>query len=270
MGRKRRGKKDKRNKKHKRSRKIVWLEDDIVVWSDRKVKRCWKCNEPFEGRRSLVVFNGKKKRSRATCLRCAGLDAFGFLPAGSSKLTRRASKYSSQRAVVVRRRGKFTQRFGILVEREAIVEACDECEVDIPAGAFEPIGGTKTVLPPTGAQPAAGRSRTKKPKTAAKPTPKKQRKKKRKSRRSAAKTPLTGRSMPEPATDKQTYRDRLARAIREAFPDCSPRLADQVADFAINGEGLQFAPPNLDDLGPETVGPMVSRYLRRRALRRRK
>lgn len=62
------------------------------------------------------------------CLRCAGLDDLEFLPSGNALLTRRAKAKSARTAVVVRfsRTRKRYERQGLLVEREALVEAQSE------------------------------------------------------------------------------------------------------------------------------------------------
>jgi hypothetical protein len=57
-----------------------------------------------------------------------------FLPSGDAALTRRASKHSSLKAVVVQwnRRRKRYERRGTLVEPRAIALAEDECAADAP------------------------------------------------------------------------------------------------------------------------------------------
>ncbi len=71
------------------------------------------------------------------CLRCADLDHLVYLPSGNTALTRRASKYSTLRAVVVRfsRSRKRNERQGILVERSALERAECECLADSEARA---------------------------------------------------------------------------------------------------------------------------------------
>ena len=71
------------------------------------------------------------------CLRCADLDHLVYLPSGDTALTRRASKYSTLRAVVVRfsRSRKRNERQGILVERSALERAECECLADSEARA---------------------------------------------------------------------------------------------------------------------------------------
>jgi len=59
------------------------------------------------------------------CLKCAGLGELKFLPSGDAKLTRRATAYSTTRAVVVRfskTRGRY-ERQGLLVDADALAKA---------------------------------------------------------------------------------------------------------------------------------------------------
>jgi len=68
------------------------------------------------------------------CLSCADLDQLVFLPAGDTALTRRARKHSRLAAVVVRfnRPRKRYERQGLLVGREALAQAEQECAEDAP------------------------------------------------------------------------------------------------------------------------------------------
>ena len=68
---------------------------------------------------------------------CADLAHLVFVPAGDAALTRRASKYSSLRAVLVRfsRSRKRYERQGILVEEDALARAERECLADADARA---------------------------------------------------------------------------------------------------------------------------------------
>ena len=72
---------------------------------------------------------------RPLCLACADLDHLVFLPRGDAALTRRASKYSTLRAVVVRfsRSRKRYERQGVLVEESALALAEHECLSDAEA-----------------------------------------------------------------------------------------------------------------------------------------
>src|ERR1700738_424196 len=68
----------------------------------------------------------------ALCLACADLDHLEFLPSGDAAVTRRASKHSKLKAVVLqwsRTRHRY-ERQGILAETEAIEKAETECLAD--------------------------------------------------------------------------------------------------------------------------------------------
>ena len=72
---------------------------------------------------------------RPLCLTCADLDHLVFLHRGDTALTRRASKHSTLRAVVVRfsRSRNRYERQGVLVEEEALERAERECLADADA-----------------------------------------------------------------------------------------------------------------------------------------
>lgn len=69
------------------------------------------------------------------CLACADLDHLVFLPRGDAALTRRATRYSTLRAVVVRfsRSRRRYERQGVLVEERALARAEQECLSDAEA-----------------------------------------------------------------------------------------------------------------------------------------
>jgi hypothetical protein len=105
-------------------------EGEIVVFSVVRDSQCTECGaELWSGR--LLRLEGEK----ALCIGCADLDHLEFLPTGNAAVTRRASKYSKLRAVVVRwsRARKRYERQGILVEPEALrraeVESLADAEV---------------------------------------------------------------------------------------------------------------------------------------------
>jgi len=76
-----------------------------------------------------------KERGRTLCLGCAGLDGLTYLPKGDATLTRRASKHSGARVLVVTRvySRKRYKREGILIEPAAIERAQKECRADAAA-----------------------------------------------------------------------------------------------------------------------------------------
>lgn len=71
----------------------------------------------------------RKEGPRGLCIDCADLGHLAFVPAGDACVTRRAAKYSSLRAIVLRfsRARKRYERQGILVAEEALARAEEEC-----------------------------------------------------------------------------------------------------------------------------------------------
>jgi len=103
---------------------------EIVVFWARSLVTCDGCGEDL-GRGALI----RLQERQAFCLECADLDHLVFLPSGDAALTRRASKCSGLRAVVVRwatARRRY-ERQGILVEEEALARAEEECLGDVGA-----------------------------------------------------------------------------------------------------------------------------------------
>ncbi|MCX7046125.1 MAG: DUF2293 domain-containing protein [Candidatus Sumerlaeota bacterium] len=101
--------------------------NDLVVFSILKDSQCEECGEELERGRFLF-----KEKDKGLCMACAEMDHLAFLPRGDAALTRRASKYSKLRAVVVRwsRSRNRYERQGVLVEVEALDQAEKECEAD--------------------------------------------------------------------------------------------------------------------------------------------
>jgi hypothetical protein len=101
-------------------------EEIVVFWVVRDTQ-CTECGtELWKG--SLL----RLEREKALCMTCADLDRLELLPRGDAAVTRRASKYSTLRAVVVRwsRTRKRYERQGILVEPEARRRAEEESLAD--------------------------------------------------------------------------------------------------------------------------------------------
>ncbi|MCW3043046.1 MAG: hypothetical protein JWL57_1204 [Actinobacteria bacterium] len=100
---------------------------DIVVFSITKDATCDECGEELWSGDLLRVVEGT-----AHCMACADLGHLVYLPSGDAALTRRASKHSALRAVVVRwsRSRKRYERQGILVEEAALAQAEEECLSD--------------------------------------------------------------------------------------------------------------------------------------------
>jgi hypothetical protein len=101
--------------------------DDIVVFMVRRDTKCAECGrELFDG--NLLRLENEKP----LCLDCADLGHLEFLASGDTALTRRATKHSPLRAVVVRwaRARNRYERQGILVTAKAIEQAEAECVAD--------------------------------------------------------------------------------------------------------------------------------------------
>jgi hypothetical protein len=103
---------------------------DIVVFRLMDESRCRACGI----RRKKKSFF-RMEKGGIVCTVCLGIDHLVYLPRGDTALTRRASKYSKLRAIVVRfsRRRRRNERQGILVEQAALERATRECEADAPA-----------------------------------------------------------------------------------------------------------------------------------------
>jgi hypothetical protein len=102
-------------------------QDEIVVFWIVRDSACSECGEELGKGRFL-----RMEMERPLCLRCADLDRLVFLERGDAALTRRASRYSTLRAVVVRfsRSRKRYERQGVLVEEQALARAEQECLSD--------------------------------------------------------------------------------------------------------------------------------------------
>ena len=103
---------------------------DIVVFWIVRDSACAECGVEL-GKGRFLRMEGE----RPLCLACADLDHLVFLARGDTALTRRASKYSTLRAVVVRfsRSRKRYEREGVLVEESALEQAERECLADAAA-----------------------------------------------------------------------------------------------------------------------------------------
>ena len=101
----------------------------VVFWIIRN-SVCAECGEELWKGRSVQM-----EGDRPLCLACPDLDHLVFLSRGDAALTRRASRYSTLRAVVVRfsRARKRYERQGVLVEEAALTRAEQECLSDAGA-----------------------------------------------------------------------------------------------------------------------------------------
>jgi hypothetical protein len=102
-------------------------KQELVVFIIRKESSCAECGKEL-WRGSFLRTEGEK----GLCLECADLGHLEFLPRGDTAVTRRATKYSKLRAVVVQwsRTRKRYERQGILAEPEAIRRAEEESLAD--------------------------------------------------------------------------------------------------------------------------------------------
>src|SRR5262249_53985896 len=85
---------------------------------------CSECGQEL-GKGRLVFMESEKP----LCMVCADLEHLDFVGAGHSMLSRRARKYSKLSVEVLRfsrSRGRY-EREGLLVEREALDRASEEC-----------------------------------------------------------------------------------------------------------------------------------------------
>ncbi|HEX2207553.1 MAG TPA: hypothetical protein VHG93_07705, partial [Longimicrobium sp.] len=124
---------------------------EIVVFSIVRDSTCAECGcEMWKGR-FLRMEEGKP-----LCLSCADLDHLAYLPSGDTAMTRRASKYSRLRAVVVRfsRARKRYERQGVLVEQDALERAERECLDDAER---EPVEGVVITVTQDGSEIGVGR-----------------------------------------------------------------------------------------------------------------
>jgi len=101
-------------------------DEDILVFEliSRGDSKCDECGrELFKG--NFL----RKEGPRGLCIDCADLGHLAFVPRGDACITRRASKYSPLRAIVLRfsRARKRYERQGILVAEEALARAEEEC-----------------------------------------------------------------------------------------------------------------------------------------------
>lgn len=98
-----------------------------IVFILRRDSECERCNCE-QGKGDFICLTG----GQALCLKCAGLSHLEFLPSGNAAITRRATKYSGQHVVVMKKSAarKRSERQGILAEPEAILRAEEESAAD--------------------------------------------------------------------------------------------------------------------------------------------
>lgn len=100
---------------------------EIAVFIIRRDAKCSECGEELGSGNWIRLEKGQP-----LCLACAELDHLEFLPTGNAALTRRATKHSPMRAVVLQwaRARKRYERQGILVTAGALRRAEEECLAD--------------------------------------------------------------------------------------------------------------------------------------------
>src|SRR5215469_15542196 len=100
---------------------------DLVVFDIVRDSECAECRKELLAHDFLFMEDG-----HPLCLTCADLDHLAYLPRGDTALTRRAHKYSSLAAVVVRfsRTRQRYERQGVLVDQAALDRAREECRAD--------------------------------------------------------------------------------------------------------------------------------------------
>lgn len=106
---------------------------ELKVFITKSDSTCDECGERLGHNAWITLVEGKG----AFCLACADLDHLVFLPSGDAALTRRAGKYSTLSAVVLKwsRARKRYERQGLLVEEAALQRAEQECLDDAEARA---------------------------------------------------------------------------------------------------------------------------------------
>jgi hypothetical protein len=115
------------NKTQKLRDKLHKAPDLVVYELTSPTSVCSECQAEIFKESFLFM-----ERNQPLCLACADLDHLEFLPSGDTALTRRARKYSSLAAVVVRfsRARKRYERQGLLVTPDALARAEQECTDD--------------------------------------------------------------------------------------------------------------------------------------------
>lgn len=112
---------------HERKVQKAERATDPVAFIVSRDSKCSECGVEIEQGDMLYM-----DANEPLCLACAGMGELEFLPAGDTALTRRSTKYSSRKIVVVkfsRSRGRY-ERQGILAEADAIAKAEEECAED--------------------------------------------------------------------------------------------------------------------------------------------
>lgn len=101
---------------------------DIKVFISGKESICGECNENLGSKAWIALVENQG----VLCLACADMEHLVFLPTGDAALTRRAKKYSTLSAVVLKwsKARKRYERQGLLIEEGALTKAEEECLAD--------------------------------------------------------------------------------------------------------------------------------------------
>ena len=112
--------------KERVQRKANKIPDLLVYIQTGRESKCSECDASLEGQLLYL------EDDHALCMQCADMDHLDFLPIGNATLTRRAKKFSSLSAVVLKfnRSRKRYDRQGILVTSEAIEKAEESLAAD--------------------------------------------------------------------------------------------------------------------------------------------
>lgn len=103
-------------------------QDPLKIFITHREAVCGSCGREL-GTKAWITLDPEQG---ALCMHCADMDHLVFLPSGDAALTRRARKYSSLPAIVLKwsRARKRYERQGIVVEEEALAKAEEECFQD--------------------------------------------------------------------------------------------------------------------------------------------
>lgn len=120
---------------------VVTETSDRIVFILRRDTQCGRCAKEL-GKGNFICLSGND----ALCLDCAGVAHLEFLPSGDAAITRRATKYSSQHVVVMKKSAarKRFERQGILAEPEAIRRAEEESAADADQRKKAPREGSRS------------------------------------------------------------------------------------------------------------------------------
>lgn len=97
---------------------------ELVVYALSKPSRCHGCDKKLLVD-ELAKRESEKDYREVFCMQCAGLADFALIKAGNAQLTRKATKLSSTRFLVMKwsELWKVYERVGVLVEKQALERA---------------------------------------------------------------------------------------------------------------------------------------------------